>query len=218
MKLFEITDVAMPESENGKQQITPMQIPAFPEFPKQVGDLGNGASASQTKNGGTKLSSGQGTFVWDKAGQPSKWQAPTFGGMSQLYDIRTGDITARYKSGGLDVTMVYDKTGKAKQDSGSASYNMGIAKASTGPQGNSITVQGGSPEQDQTVKMGETATAGATSSGAVATVANPPAARQKIKLGKNGTPEAPQKKNKDGTAKNALELSNNLMGGSTIKR
>ncbi len=64
----------------------------------------------------------------------------------------------------------------------------------------------------------ETATAGGTSSGAVATVANPPAARQKIKLGKNGTPEAPQKKNKDGTAKNALELSNNLMGGSTIKR
>ena len=33
----------------------------------------------------------------------------------------------------------------------------------------------------------ETATAGGTSSGAVATVANPPAARQKIKLGKNGT-------------------------------
>ena len=392
MKLFEITDVAMPESENGKQQITPMQIPAFPEFPKQVGDLGNGASASQTKNGGTKLSSGQGTFVWDKAGQPSKWQAPTFGGMSQLYDIRTGDITARYKSGGLDVTMVYDKTGKAKQDSGSASYNMGIAKASTGPQGNSITVQGGSPEQDQTVKtketatvanpnlekaiatamtaygiekdgsisgnygvgatlqksdtvnqkaaqlkaqaeklggvpykelvamgkqrlakdtadltnsfneagemsaidaykqsfgkkkppeksaeemqaetyreqliqaikkygnnaielekyirsdsdfmlwfaklperdylkkdamdimrskVSETATAGSTSSGSMATVANPASANAKIKRDKNGVPMAPQKKNADGTAKNALELGNNLMGGATVKR
>ena len=66
--------------------------------------------------------------------------------------------------------------------------------------------------------VNEDATAGGTSSGAVATVANPPAARQKIKTGKNGTPEAPQKKNKDGTAKNALNMNNNLMGGSTIKR
>jgi hypothetical protein len=66
--------------------------------------------------------------------------------------------------------------------------------------------------------VNETTTAGATSAGAIATVANPPAARQKIKTGKNGTPEAPQKKNKDGTAKNALELGNNLMGGSAIKR
>ena len=60
--------------------------------------------------------------------------------------------------------------------------------------------------------------AGGSGAGDIGVVANPPAARQKIKTGKNGTPEAPQKKNKDGTAKNALELGNNLMGGSTIKR
>ena len=64
----------------------------------------------------------------------------------------------------------------------------------------------------------EDATAGATSSGNIASVANPPAAKQKIKRDKNGVPVAPQKKNPDGTAKNALELSNNLMGGKTIKR
>jgi len=68
------------------------------------------------------------------------------------------------------------------------------------------------------LKIGEDATAGGTGAGDISVVANPPAARQKIKTGKNGTPEAPQKKNKDGTAKNALELGNNLMGGSTIKR
>jgi hypothetical protein len=68
------------------------------------------------------------------------------------------------------------------------------------------------------LKIGEDATAGGTGAGDIGVVANPPAARQKIKTGKNGTPEAPQKKNKDGTAKNALELGNNLMGGSTIKR
>jgi len=64
----------------------------------------------------------------------------------------------------------------------------------------------------------EEATAGATSSGNIASVANPPAAKQKIKRDKNGVPVAPQKKNPDGTAKNALELSNNLMGGTAIKR
>ena len=68
------------------------------------------------------------------------------------------------------------------------------------------------------LKIGEDATAGGAGAGDIGVVANPPAARQKIKTGKNGTPEAPQKKNKDGTAKNALELGNNLMGGSTIKR
>ena len=48
-------------------------------------------------------------------------------------------------------------------------------------------------------------------------VANPPSANAKIKR-KNGAPVAPQKKNKDGTAKNALELGNNLMGGGAVKR
>jgi hypothetical protein len=65
----------------------------------------------------------------------------------------------------------------------------------------------------------ETATAGATSAGNIASVANPTAAHFKPKKrGKYGAPEAPQKKNTDGTAKNALDLSNNIMGGKPIKR
>ena len=64
----------------------------------------------------------------------------------------------------------------------------------------------------------EDATAGGTSSGNVATIPNPPAAKQKIKRDKSGAPIAPQKKNADGTVKNALDMSNNLMGGRTIKR
>jgi hypothetical protein len=65
----------------------------------------------------------------------------------------------------------------------------------------------------------EAATAGATSAANVASVANPTVARSKpTKKGRYGAPEAPQKKNKDGTAKNALDISNNLMGGNTLKR
>ena len=66
--------------------------------------------------------------------------------------------------------------------------------------------------------INETATAGGTSAGNVAAAANPPAARQKTKRGKNGLPVAPQLKNADGTAKNALDVDNNLMGSKTIKR
>lgn len=65
----------------------------------------------------------------------------------------------------------------------------------------------------------ETATAGSTSAGAIASVANPTAAHSKPKKkGKYGAPEAPQLKNPDGTAKNAQDVDKNLMGGKTIRR
>ena len=215
MKIFEI----LTEAPKGlPPTIKPIKVPAFPEMPQQDGELGAGSQAGPTKDGGKYLSGSQGKFIWDTQGNPSKWQAPNFGGMSQTVDMKTGDITVILQQGGLNVSGIYDKTGKIKQGQGQASYDMGIAKASTGPQGNSITVRGGSPEQDQIVKMGETATAGSTSSGSMATVANPISANAKIKRDKNGVPMAPQKKNADGTAKNALELPNNLMGGKTIKR
>lgn len=64
----------------------------------------------------------------------------------------------------------------------------------------------------------ETATAGATSAGNIASVANPAQAHGKRPKDSKGLPKAPQKKNADGTAKNALDINNNLMGGSTVKR
>ena len=74
-------------------------------------------------------------------------------------------------------------------------------------------------EREMHEVLGETATAGATSAGNIAAVANPPSAHFKSKKrGKYGAPEAPQKKNPDGTAKNALDVDNNLMGGKIVKR
>lgn len=66
--------------------------------------------------------------------------------------------------------------------------------------------------------MKEDATAGATSAGNIASVANPVMAHGKRGKDSKGLPKAPQKKNKDGTAKNALDINNGLMGGKTIKR
>jgi hypothetical protein len=63
----------------------------------------------------------------------------------------------------------------------------------------------------------EDATATATASGNMAVVANPVQAKQKLKKDKNGLPVAPQAKNPDGTAKNALDVKSNIMG-TPIKR
>ena len=64
----------------------------------------------------------------------------------------------------------------------------------------------------------ETATAGATSAGSIATVVNPKQAYGHRPKDKKGLPKAPQKKKADGTAVNALDMGNNLMGGAAVKR
>jgi len=68
-------------------------------------------------------------------------------------------------------------------------------------------------------KVKETATGGGTSAGSIASVSSVPGATRKIKKkGKYGAPTAPQATNPDGTAKNAQDMSANLMGGATARR
>ena len=84
---------------------------------------------------------------------------------------------------------------------------------------------------EQNKKKMESATAGATASGNIATVVSPHIAIGKDRgnksytgsPGKSGTkaprvPKVKQAKNSDGTAKNAQDMNVNLFGGSAIKR
>jgi hypothetical protein len=64
----------------------------------------------------------------------------------------------------------------------------------------------------------ESASATATASASIASVANPVQAHAKLKKDKNGIPTAPQAKNPDGTAKNALDVKSNIMGTPLVKR
>ncbi len=71
----------------------------------------------------------------------------------------------------------------------------------------------------------ETATAGATSAGSIATVVSPHLAignkRTRKKYGKGGKPKPPktkQAKNKNGTAKKELDMNVSIFGGKAIKR
>lgn len=64
----------------------------------------------------------------------------------------------------------------------------------------------------------EEATAGATSAGSIATVANPVHAHGKIPRDKNGVPKKKARKNKDGTVVNALDAKDSFFGGKVAKR
>ena len=79
--------------------------------------------------------------------------------------------------------------------------------------------------------LGETATAGATTAGSIATVVSPQIAIGKDRTkksytgspGKSGTkapklPKVSQIKNADGTVKNALDINTNIFGGEAVKR
>ncbi len=73
--------------------------------------------------------------------------------------------------------------------------------------------------------LSETATTGSTSSGNIASVVSPHLAigdkNRRKKYGKGGNPKPPmtvQAKNKDGTAKNALDMPNNIFGAGAVKR
>ena len=66
--------------------------------------------------------------------------------------------------------------------------------------------------------IGEVATAGATSAGNVATVANPAHAYGEIPRDKNGIPKKKSRKKSDGTVVNALDADDNFFSGKVAKR
>jgi|TARA_B110000211_G_scaffold223936_1_gene274430 hypothetical protein len=67
--------------------------------------------------------------------------------------------------------------------------------------------------------LDEEVAAGGTSAGDVSVITSVPGAKRKVgKGGKYGAPKAPQATNADGTAKNALDMKANVMGGKAIKR
>ena len=75
-----------------------------------------------------------------------------------------------------------------------------------------------SQELKKLAGINEFATAGATSAGNIASVANPAQAKGQRPKDSKGLPKAPQKKKADGTAENALDIKDNLMGGATVRR
>ena len=86
------------------------------------------------------------------------------------------------------------------------------------PQAGQDPQAGQAQPQMQTQSIDEVATAGATSAGAIATVANPAHAHGDIPRDKNGIPKKKSKKKSDGTVVNALDANDSFFGGKIAKR
>ena len=100
-----------------------------------------------------------------------------------------------------------------------ADHIMQLAKLVSGASGTQQTQASDfANEMKALAGIKEVATAGATSAGNIASVANPAMAYGQRPKDSKGLPKAPQKKKADGTTVNALDMSNNLMGGTTVKR
>ena len=87
-------------------------------------------------------------------------------------------------------------------------------QAQAQPQGQQAQAQ----PQMQTQSIEEEATAGATSAGNIAAVANPAHAYGQVPRDKNGVPKKKSRKNKDGTVQNALDVSDSFFGAKVAKR
>jgi hypothetical protein len=139
-----------------------LQVPQAPPFPEgdfaQPGsyDLEGGEKLTVNQDGTRVHSGGFGTFTYDKAGKATKYTSPNMSGFSQEHDLITGNITAKYINGPMNVTKTYDKTGKETGDS-NAQYDLGTQtvaqkKTAGGQVQNTTTPTGGAPQPAPTTE------------------------------------------------------------------
>lgn len=243
MKIYEITSIKN-ESEQLDEMLPALLIPgiitgariAGPWLARQGAKIvaKRGAAAAVAKQGAGVVAKGTGAVAKGVAKQAIKRPGTTaaIGGGAYVAK-KTGDaVDAVQDMAGDLLAKGADSIDAIKDQVTAALGGPGFAKVAAFASKYAIPglaavaiLYGGKKIWDYATKAGEdselateSATMGATASGNVASVANPIAANAKIKRDKNGVPVAPQKKNKDGTAINALDMKNNIMGGKAIKR
>jgi hypothetical protein len=100
--------------------MTPIKAPPMP-----TGQLQSGEKLETNPDGTISYASGQGTYTYDKTGNPLKYTSPSFSGITQTNDLVSGNIAVRYAVGPLDVTVNFDKNGKSL-DSEKVQYDLGL--------------------------------------------------------------------------------------------
>jgi hypothetical protein len=177
-----------------------------------------GAKQAASKIGGGKGSGAMMAKGLDKiaqggalTGNLSKQIAPFAKQLSTIL----ADQTLRNRFMQLIKTAEKSAGKQAQPQAGQAQPQAGQAK----PQAGQAKPQAGQAQpQMQTQSIDEVATAGATSAGAIATVANPAHAYGDIPRDKNGIPKKKSKKKSDGTVVNALDANDSFFGGKIAKR
>jgi hypothetical protein len=156
---FDLDEAGKPGDPGFKPNLQVPQAPPFPEgdFSKPGSyDLEGGEKLTVNQDGTRVHSGGFGTFTYDKAGKATKYTSPNMSGFSQEHDLITGNITAKYINGPMNVTKTYDKTGKETGDS-NAQYDLGTQtvaqkKTAGGQVQNTTTPTGGAPQPAPTTE------------------------------------------------------------------
>ena len=134
MKVYEI----LREEQAGP--VKPLKVPQVPKLPAEDGDLGSGVTVHTTKQGTRVHMSSDGSFTFDKSGTPIFWMSPSFTGMHQVHDLKTGNFIQKYENGPLAIEQEYDKTGKPIGRAGT-SYKFGVATIAQDRKGNKTYIQ-----------------------------------------------------------------------------
>lgn len=148
-----VNEAGKPGDPGFKPNLQVPQAPPFPEgdFSKPGSyDVGNGEKLTVNQDGTRVHAGASGTFTYDKAGKAIKYTSPNFSGFSQEHDLVTGNITAKYINGPLNIVKTYDKTGKETGDS-NAEYDLGTQtvaqkKTAGGAVQNTVTPAGVAPQ------------------------------------------------------------------------
>jgi hypothetical protein len=135
MKIYEI----LKETENKTPPTTVKPVrepfPQMPQIPTEPVSGENGEIIKPTKNGGVSLGNDAGTFIWDKAGNPSMYITPSMAGMKQVHNMKTGNFTVDYSYKGLNIKQEYDKDGNSIGGA-DTQYSMGGVTVKQDKQGN----------------------------------------------------------------------------------
>lgn len=237
MKIYEITKANEANKLDEFVQFLPLIVAgvriagpwAIKQGAKIIAKRGAAASVAGTvaKKGGEVIAKGTGNVIKGIAKAPIKHPiaTTTIGGGAYVAKKAGDGVEYLVSKGEEGIDAIKDKIIEAIGADGFAKVAAMASKYAIPALAAVAIIYGGKKIWDYLSSVGdqeelatESATAGATASASIAGVANPIAANAKIKRDKNGVPIAPQKKNKDGTAVNALDIKNNIMGGKAIKR
>jgi hypothetical protein len=95
----------------------------------QTKDLGDGQRVTVNQDGTVSYSGGFGVYTYDNTGAAIDYKSPSFAGLSQSKNLKTGQTSQRYLAGPMDLAQTKDAKGNVVKTS--AKYDIGTGVMGT---------------------------------------------------------------------------------------
>ncbi len=129
------------EADGGGEQPPPMPDISGLQA-GQTKNLGDGQRVTVNQDGTVSYSGGFGVYTYDNTGAAIDYKSPSFSGLSQSKNLKTGQTSQRYLAGPMDVSQTKDASGKVINTK--ARYDMGTGVLG-GEQEKGITTKSWTP-------------------------------------------------------------------------